>query len=429
MLKTQIKRILIIFMFALLIGVFSASDVLAYFQRSFADDGSSDKSGIVNIGQWSSSNNTPDGITLFDPNTLYSNGDLVWYEGFIYIYKGYTPTATDAPTVLNNWTILNDVNWYPTVTYYTGEVVSYDGILYTADWEHMNSEPGTEAFGPWNSLMPEEISWTVGQATTLNQVVYYNNQLYIYKDNYTQTEPGTTPEWGTPNDLTYSEYFVYEGGEIVLYNGSYYLSNYYSKGSIPTNGGAWSPYTVDTWNVNTVYHNMLYAEHNGVIYKALNSNRNKLKAEPGTIEGQLVWKAYDTFDYIQYNNYSNGEFVLYNGDYWYLANSNNSTLLPGTAPDSWNNVGTLEYNAFTTYVLDQYVYYNNDVYRVVNATNANLYAPEVVTDSWNLVTGYDWYWFNTYYSGNIVYYNGTVYTATVQTNAEPGTNSDWIIVS
>ncbi len=426
---SQLKKMLIMMLIALIAGAFSTSNVLAYFQGSYANNGSTISNGIINVGQWSSSNNVPLGITLFDPHTYYSNGDLVWYEGYVYIYKGYTYQTTDEPTNENNWTILNDLVWYPTVTYYTGEVVAYNGILYEAQWQHTGYEPGTDINGPWKSLIPDEISWSSGQATTLNEVVYYNNQLYIYKENYTTSEPGSTNEWGIPADLTYSQYFVYKGGEIVLYQGNYYYANWYNKGNLPTNGGAWSPYSLISWDPSTVYKGMKYVFHNGLIYEALDNKKvSYLQNEPGTAAGQSYWKVYNTTTWQPYNNYEDGDFVIHNGEYWYLANSVNADLEPGTAPDSWNDVGTLEYSPFTTYVLGQYVIYNDEVYKVVNANNANQHAPGTYADAWNYVVGYDWHWFNTYYNGDIVYYNGTVYTANEATNAEPGSNNDWSIV-
>ncbi len=423
--KYRLKALIIISLsFALIIV---SSNAFAYWNSIdlFEDNDLN----TVNLGQWSSASNTPQGIALFDPLTQYYTYDLVWYGGYIFEYKGVNTTVGADPDNLTDWMFLNDLDWHTTVTYYSGEIVYHNGIIYEAQWTTTGSEPGTVANGPWDSLIPEEYSWTVGQATSLNDVVYHNGELYQFKENYTTTEPGTTTEWSVYGDITYGIDYVYEGGELVTYLGNYYLAGWYTKGAIPTNGGPWTSYSLVTWSTANVYKNIKYVYHNGTIYKALNTKKlSSAQIEPGTAAAKGIWQAYDTADWNQYNTYENGDFVKYNGDVWILANNTNSTSIPGTAADSWNNAGSLDYTPFSTYVVGDYVIYNDMVYEAVNATNANLYAPEVVTDSWNLVSGYDWYWFNTYVKDDIVYYNGTVYTAARTTNQEPGTGNDWDIV-
>ena len=382
----------------------------------------------VNLGQWSSASNTPQGISLFDPLTQYYTYDLVWFGGYIFEYKGSTPSVGVDPDELNNWMYLNDLDWHTTVTYYSGEIVYHNGIVYEAQWTTTDVEPGTVANGPWKSLIPAQYSWIVGQATSLNEVVYHEGQLWQFKENYTTTEPGSTNEWAIYGDMTYSEHYVYEGGELVSYNGTTYYANWYSKGILPTNGGAWTQYLPQPFSANTVTKNTKYVTYNGLLYKALVSNKNQLRNTPGTSAAKGYWETYGSSEWYMYNQYSMSEFVTYNGFVWILTNIGQSDITPGTVSNSWNQVGTLEYSSISSYVLGQYVTYNDKVYVVVNETNANLYPPEVVTDSWNLVSGYDWYWFNSYSKDDIVYYNGTVYTAARTTNQEPGTGNDWNIV-
>jgi len=430
--KKIYKKMIIFSLSIFFIVVFVIPQTVAYWIVENGVSGANDDAdGIVDIGQWSSVNNLPDGITLWDETENYSLDDLVWYDGDIYMYRGYYSTAGQEPSNANNWRYLRDLDWHSTVTYFAGEIVYHNGVIYEALHEGSGDEPGTAANNQWDSLIEDSISWTTGQATTLDEIVYYNGQLWQYHDYYTTSVPGSEVEWGIAGDLTYNSNFVYSDDSLVLYNGNYYYTTNggWASNSTPGTNGAWIQEIIATWTSTSVNKDTKYVLFNGLIYEALVAQKNKLKNEPGTASSYGYWQAINTDQWQQYNTYVTDDLVMWDNEVWILANASNSSVEPGTAANSWNDSGSLDYEVTSTYVNGDYAIYNDLVYVVVNATNANQYAPGVIANSWNLLSGYEWYDTNVYYSGETVYHSGAVYTANVaSTTAEPGVSSDWIIV-
>ncbi|QWB95840.1 hypothetical protein KHQ89_07990 [Mycoplasmatota bacterium] len=429
----NIYRKMIIFSLSIFfIVVFFTPQTLAYWIDANGVSGANDNAdGMVAIGQWSSANNVPDGITLWDETENYSLDDLVWYEGDIYMYRHYNSTAGEEPSNANNWRYLRDLDWHATVTYFDGEIVYHNGVIYEAQHEGSGDEPGTAANNQWDSLIEDSISWTTGQATTLDEIVYYNGQLWQYHDYYTTSVPGSEVEWGIVGDLTYNSNYVYSDNSLVLYNGNYYYTTNggWASSSTPGTNGAWIQVTISTWTSTSVTKDTKYVLYNGLIYEALVAQKNRLKNEPGTAASYGYWQAINTDQWQQYNTYVTDDLVMWDSEVWILANASNSSVEPGTAANSWNDSGSLDYEVTSTYANGDYAIYNDLVYVVVNATNANQYAPGVIANSWNLLSGYEWYDTNVYYNGETVYHSGAVYTANVaSTTAEPGVSSDWIIV-
>jgi hypothetical protein len=431
--KMITRKILIHINLVLILVMFSTSITFAiWVDEDGVTGASAEANSLVTIGQWSSVNNVPDGITLWDENDHYSLDDLVWYDGEIYMYRGYYSNAGEEPSNAHNWRYLRDLDWHSTVKYFDGEIVYHNGVIYEAQHEASGEEPGTVANGQWDSLIEDSISWTTGQATNLDEIVYYNGQLWKYYGYYTTSVPGSQSDWGIVGDLTYSANYVYSNNSLVLYNGNYYYTTNggWASNSTPGSNGAWIQVSISNWTYGSVTSSTKYVSYNGLIYGALVSNQSQLQNEPGTTSAKGYWQAINTDQWQAYNTYEANDLVMWNSEVWILANVSNSSIEPGTANNSWNDSGSLDYESTSTYANGDYVIYNDLVYVVVNATNANQYAPGVIANSWNLLSGYEWYDTNIYYSGDIVYYSGAVYTVNVaSTTAEPGISSDWIIVN
>jgi hypothetical protein len=385
----------------------------------------------VTIGTWTFGPNSPEGISYYDDQTAYTNGDLIWFNGEIWEYHGSYTLGTE-PSIANNWTTLNDMNWYSTVTYYTGDVILYNENIYVAEWQNTNQNPETTGInGPWENQNTNTLSWVSGQATNLNEIVYYDGALWIYKGNYTTSEPGSQNDWALVGDLDYSANYVYANNDIVLYNGLYYITTNggWASSSTPGTNGAWTELEVEAFN-GSVPNNTDYTTYNGLFYVALQKiNGQKTNIVPGSAASKGFWQAINTQEWQQYNTYQNGDLVMYQGDVFELANSVNSSDIPGTTPNSWNGMATIYYNPLNVYTLGEYVVYNDDVFIVINATNANNNAPGTSQDAWNQLNGYDWYSLNTYSQDDVVYYNDAVYKAlTTTTNNQPDiSNTFWTL--
>ncbi len=433
MYRKNIKYILILVLLATFTVLVSTSLTYGYWAGNISGS-MSNANPSVGVGTWNM-NASPDGIDAFDLSTAYQTDDIVWYNNSIYQYHGSYTTNTE-PSNASNWTTLNDLNWYDTVTYRAGDTVYHNGIVYVAQWENNNLEPSEQSVnGAWSSMMQNNVAWVTGQASSLNDIVYHNGQLWIYKGYYTTSQPGSQSDWALLGDLTYSSSYVYANGDITFYNNKYYLTNNggWASGSVPGTNSAWTLLNTPTWT-NKVKNGTQYVLYNGYLYKALTTTLSALRNnQPGSSGSYGVWTALNTQQYQQYNTYTNGTLVMYNANVYELANSANSTLLPGTAANSWNLMNSMLYDAYSTYANGDYAIYNGLVYQVINQTNANTSAPGVIANSWNLLNGYDYYWYNTYQANDIVYYNDVVYKAlTITTNNEPGIPSSstyWAINS
>ncbi|MFW5838836.1 MAG: hypothetical protein ACOC1L_05780 [Bacillota bacterium] len=386
---------------------------------------------IITIGSWTFGPSSPNGISYYDETTSYTNGDIVWYDGDIWINRGYT-SLDNEPSTTNNWTIYNDLNWYSTVTYREDDVVYYNDNIYLSKWEQTNNDPVTSGVnGPWENQITDTLTWVTGQASSLNDIVYFDGALWIYKGYYTTSEPGSQDDWALVGDLTYSSDYVYADGDYTLYNGTYYTTTNggWASGSVPGTNAAWTALTVPTFN-GSVPNNTDYTLYNGIFYEALeNITGQKRNIEPGSAASKGIWQAINTQEWQPYNTYENGDLVMYQSNVYELANSVNSSDTPGTTTNSWNGMATIEYNALNVYQLGEYTVYNSDVYQVVNETNANNNTPGTVENAWNQINGYEYYWFNVYSVGDIVFFDDAVYIAIAQTtNEQPdliGSSSAW----
>lgn len=407
-----------LFIAALLIMLFfSTSLTFAYWWDGTVAGTNNSGSGTITVGEWTM---PPEGIDGFSMTVGYGSGDLVWFNGDFWIYKGnYSYGLT--PSIANGWTYLNDLNWYSNIIYQANEVVYYNGIVFQTSGYTVGNNPLDGA--PWNSMMNNQVQWITGQAVVLNEVVFYNGQLWMYHDYYTTTEPGTSNGWGLVGDLTYSSAFVYNTGDVTLYNGTYYIATGYAKNKTP--GKKNSPFnalTVPAWS-SSIPSGTTHVLYNGLLYEALVTNITTLQnTTPGSSTSYGVWNAIDTQNWQQYNTYAVDDLILYNGSVFMLVNASNSTIIPGSAGNSWNLMNNMEYDPYSTYSNGDFAVVNGIVYEVVNASNANSYAPSTYANSWNRLSGYDWYWFNNYEVGDILYHADGVYIAlAASTNVEPGT--------
>jgi hypothetical protein len=424
--KSIISTLLLVMLFMLSL---TTNDTFTFWASSISN-AQDQANGQVTVGTWTFGPYSPDGISYYDSQTAYTTGDLIWFNGQIWEYNG-SYTLDNEPSIQNNWTVYNDLNWYPEISYYTGDVILYNENIYVAEWQNTNQNPETTGInGPWENQNTDTLSWVTGQPSELNDIVYYDGTIWVYKGYYTTSEPGSQNDWQVKGDLTYSPNFVYANGDIVLYNGSYYITNNggWATGSTPGTNAAWTLLTVPAFN-GSVPNNSEYTTYNGLFYVALQGkvNGQDRNIVPGSAASKGIWQAINTQQWQQYNTYTNGDLVMYQGDVYELANSVNSSDIPGTTQNSWNGMATIYYNALNTYTLGEYVVYNGEVYVVVNETNANQGAPGTIQNAWNRLTGYDWYSYHVYQSGDVVFYNDAVYQASQQSlNETPDTNpSSW----
>ncbi|MFC4405512.1 carbohydrate-binding protein [Haloarchaeobius iranensis] len=94
----------------------------------------------------------------WDADTVYTGGDRVVYEG--YVWEAEWWTKGDEPTIAANvWTRIEPVDggsggdgppaWSPDATYTEGDRVTHDESVWEAKWWTRGDEPGASEWGPW----------------------------------------------------------------------------------------------------------------------------------------------------------------------------------------------------------------------------------------------------------------------------------------
>ena len=402
--------------------IFNMGMTYAFWASSVLES-SDEASANVLLGQWQFSD-IPNGIGLYNPNKTYSIGDLVWYDGDIYIIKSFPNIApseqTDPNGPYNKMTIV----YSPINTYQTGDVVWYQGAFYevlNGGWA-TGTLPGSN--GGWKILIQNQ--WILGQVYGMDDIVFYQGELYKNRLSWTNnTEPTVDANWIRIGDFTWNSQTTYQQGDIVQVGTTYYRAKWIHSGVDPqTSGqhGAWEVLNAPIWT-NRISGNTPFTVHNGILWQALTTAQGQLRREPGTQNAQNVWKAVNTATWLPFNSYSTGDLVIYQNEVFKLVNQANASLAPGTAYNAWNRIGNPEYAWYNVYQNGDHVTYQGDFFKVVNAGNANNNViPGSVNNAWNNLTTFYWYSYNLYPTGAYVVHENQVWVSLQTTvNHEPGT--------
>jgi hypothetical protein len=377
------------------------------------------------IGTWPSHLDIPNGIGLYDPDKTYQAGDLVWYDGNIYVVKYNPSIAPSEQTDTNGPYNMISIIYQPINTYQAGDVVFYNGSFYevlNGGWAS-GTIPGSN--GGWKIL--NQNAWVLGQPYVMGDIVYYEGGLYKNTSYWTDnTEPTIDFNWVRLGDYTWNPQVNYLASDIVLRNGTYYRAKWNNSNTDPlTSGqyGAWETLVVPIWS-RSISGRTQFTLHQGILYRALVTSQGQLRNnEPGRQGSQNVWQAMETEQWLQFKTYSLGDLVIYQGQAYRLVNTANSTLAPGSAYNAWNLIGSANYAWYNVYQNGDHVIYNDEYYVVVNQNNANNHVlPGSILNAWNNLTTFNWYFYNQYQVGSIVVFEHQVYRATaITTNHQPGT--------
>ncbi len=249
-----------------------------------------------NLNKWSV---ISDGVKWkgnWTTNTLYDFGDLVKYNGIVYLCnQSHTSALTlaegledDLPKwdeFVNSFYFRND--WTIDTIYHKGDVVNYGGITYYCITYHTSA--ATTALGLENDLVKWQVfnagldfkgAWSGSSIRyKLNDVVKYGANLYVCTTYHTSA--------GTTLDLT--KFSIFTNG--IQYIGVWNNSTNYVKGDIVTYGG------------NT--------------YIASQNNSNS--QPPSLLNWQLLTQGFDyEGDFVFTNSYLQGSVVRIHG-YTYVA--------------------------------------------------------------------------------------------------------------
>lgn len=264
---------------------------------------------------------------LWEGETAYSIGDIVAYDGSLYIAVG----------------IVNDDNTIPPSTsenfdLYTETTFAYDGV------------------------------WSENANCEVNSVWYYNGNFYrnLTGESKNLEKDDNWEETDIPNYKgVYKHSYNYYSGDIVMYSGKFYEHLEYGNdtdGHYPSNETYWKPSDISVWMPDTEYgiNAIVYDVQSEKFYKHLNAGKT-IAPDVDTAN----WEPY-SFSKLYYNNeeviglelmpnkkecaYLNGYIVILPDNMFYRVDDGTFGYLAGTKSGS---VDTSKYRG---------IYYNSKNY-------------------------------------------------------------------
>lgn len=425
--KTVIKRTYLVTLGFFLL-IFTVSNTFAYWASSLISS-STQSNQQVGIGQWDFNNpNLPLGIQLYVPNTGYTQGTALYYEGNYYFAKVNTSTSHTLGEGNGYWAPYNQytLNYVPFNSYVVNQYVYHEAsnaYYYAFSNEANANAPVTS--NHWYRV--GSIEFVTYNRYPTGSIVEYNGSYFRRLVNYdigALPTPANSQIWKNLLEVIDWQPQIYaQSGTVVKYNGIYYSNSWYAQANdVPGTGQNWKVYNA-TFTTPNNFTNGKVVEYQGSVYRLVNqANRNSI---PGTQPNS--WNKINTLDYHQYNIYALNDIVLYNGGVYRVVNATNANNhLPGTFYNAWNRLDSITYQPNNVYTNNDLVLYNNLPYIVVNATNANGNTPGTIANGWNLLGSLEYQWFNLYKSGDFIIYNNVAYRANQNVvNELPSTSNKW----
>lgn len=239
------------------------------------------------IANWTLLATTYDWKNTWTTNFNYNLGDVVRYNGTVYICTQKHLSAGTSALGLEDdqasWTtvVTSDYwseDWTTSYRYVVDDVVRYGGIVYRCIEEHTSAE--TNLAGLENDQSKWEIVvegieykgiWIAGTRYKVNDIVKVDSTLYICIDSHTaQNFSSDTNNWniwvpGVGYEEVWNAGTVYDVGDVIIYGGYTYLALNRSIGSVPSIDGFQQD--IGDWELVTTGYNHLGEWNNTISYK------------------------------------------------------------------------------------------------------------------------------------------------------------------
>jgi hypothetical protein len=212
----------------------------------------------------------------WEPNTVYSDGNIVRYGGIS--YQCTVPHTSGATSIdLTKWVVAALVAsdwtgaWIPVTRYTTGDIVKYGGIVYRCITEHVSA--GVSAGLEFNISLWEIVNsgveykgvWSGTTRYKLNDLVKESSGVWICTVGHTSSGAFNPTNWnlwleGLSFEGTWDSTTIYQLGDVVLYGGYSYVSKISNNTSaVPSTAtSAWDLLTTGyrlraEWTSTTAY--------------------------------------------------------------------------------------------------------------------------------------------------------------------------------
>ena len=338
--------------------------------------------------------------------TDYGIGNLVKYNGYIYRCTSNHTSVVLAnlglPNDIANWTLLATTGdwkntWTENTNYNLGDIIKYNGNIYICIEKHLSS---TTSIGleidqlKWNTIVTSDnwaLDWDINVRYRASDIVRYGGIIYRCIEGHTSA---SSPVVGLENDQVKWETVIngvdyvgewiittkYKVNDVVKKDSLLYIcvSNHVSSDftSEQANWQVWIPGLgyEELWNNETVYDKGDLVLYGGYTYAALQRNVNTTPYTDGLIQDSGNWELVTT----GYNHrgewdasieYVTGD-VIRHGGYLYVALTDSTTNYPDTEDTDWQIVVPgfkfrAEWNDNTTYYPGDIVTYLGTAYTCI----------------------------------------------------------------
>ena len=257
------------------------------------------------IANWTLLATTYDWKNTWTTNFDYNLGDVVRYNGIVYIcvekHKSSLLESLGLEADQASWAVVvTSDNWATDWTietrYKVNDIVRYGGIAYrcieghtSADTIILGLEDDQAKWEPLIDGIEYKFTWLSGVRYKANDIVKVDSALYIcITDHYSTTFDGNNENWqiwmpGIGYENLWNSVEQYDIGDIVLYGGYTYLSLTRNISSPPyvdgqiQDSGDWEIITtgyrhMGEWDINTEYKTGDVVRHGGYLYIAIDDS-------------------------------------------------------------------------------------------------------------------------------------------------------------
>jgi hypothetical protein len=327
-------------------------------------------------------------------STFYNQGDVVRYNGFLYIcLTSHTSTTqinqlSGLPTDSSNWSVYLKTDnwkgdWVAMAPYQLGDIVRYGGTIYRCTNAHQMS--AFIAVGLWEIVtqgVDYKSSWTGTTMYKAYDLVKYGADIWRCTTDHTSISTFEPSKW-------------------TLYIPGVRFRNDWSSTS----------YTVSELLPDVPYRRNDLVQYNGIIYRFTMSGTLTLGIE------NIPWILTTTMVEIvpPIGVYAPGDIVGYGG-YNYISKTHNTDAVPSISTSDWTLLTTGfrikgDWISTIQYYVGDVVRRNGQIYVCILD---NLNTETTNTGFWTLVvSGNEWHgaWLanNTYVIGDLVSFNTSTY--------------------
>ena len=345
--------------------------------------------------------------------TVYGIGNIVKYNGYIYIcIENHTSVILanlGLPNDIANWSLLaTTYDWKNTWTadfdYNLGDVVRYNGTVYICTEKHKSSL--LTSFGleedqsSWTTVVTSDnwtADWSVSTRYITGDVVKYGGIAYKCTEGHTSAETATLgleedqEKWetlvsGIEYRSNWTSQTLYKLNDIVKIDSNLYICNETHTSNIlfEADNNKWQIWLPgvgyeELWNSSTQYDIGDIVIYGGYTYIALQRNSAAVPSADGLLIGQGNWELVTTgyrhrSEWSEFTEYATGDIVRHGG-YLYVAIDDSLDSNPNISPEKWTTIipgykFRSEWQDDTDYYLNDVVTFKGTSYICINFHNS-----------------------------------------------------------